>query len=127
MKTIIALLTLALLLANCRSSNPFTSSALQSVTMIQPGKTFELGGNANGAFKAQVRNVGGVAVAVSQRQADGQVTALGQLQPGDQQTLTFVVGSTAVFVNASPQREANLGLSVVGDINLKMGYAKENK
>ena len=126
MKTIIITLTFALLLNNCRSSNPFTSSALQSATMIPAGKTFELGGNGNGAFSAQVSNVGDVVVAVSQRQADGQVKSLSQLKPGDQQTLTFVAGATAVFANAFAQ-DANLGLRVVGDTNLKMWYAKENK
>lgn len=126
MKSIIPVLTLALLLSSCLSNSPFTSSALQSVTTIPAGKTFELGGNSNGAFSAQVSNVGSVVVAVSQRQADGQVTVSGQLKPGGQQTLTFASGATAVFANASAQ-QADLGLRVVGDTNLKMGYAKENK
>lgn len=126
MKTTITVLIFTLALTNCRSiSSPFGSTKLTSATTIPPGKTFNLGGTENGAFSAWVRNVGSVVVAVSQRQADGRVTALGQLQPGDRQTLTFTAGSTALFVNAS-SREANLYLELVGDTNLKMGYAKGN-
>ncbi|MBC7568829.1 MAG: hypothetical protein H7319_03720 [Spirosoma sp.] len=125
LKTLITVLALTLFLNNCRSSDPYRSNYLGSATTIPPGKDFELGGNGNGAFSAQVRNVGGSAVAISQRQSDGQVTSLGKLQPGDQRILQFVAGSTAVFSNASAQ-SAELGLKVIGDTNLRMGYAKEN-
>jgi hypothetical protein len=124
LKILITSVALTLLLSHCRSGGPFSSNYLGSATTIPPGKTFELGGNGNGAFSAEVSNVGSCAVAVSLRQAKGQATALGQLQPGDKQTLTFVAGSTAVFANASSQ-SAELGLKVIGDTNLRMGYAKE--
>ncbi|WP_461053449.1 hypothetical protein [Spirosoma arcticum] len=119
MKKLIAALALTLFLANCRSL-----SFVGSVTTIPPGKEFELGGNSNGAFSAQVRNIGAVSVTISQRRSDGQATALGQLRPGDQQSLQFLAGATAVFVNASVQ-SAELSLSLTGDTNLRMGYAKE--
>jgi len=126
MKTLIAVLVLTLLLGNCRSGGLFSSNYLGSATTIPPGKTFELGGNRNGAFSAQVRNAGSCTVLISQRKSDGQVTALGQLEPGDQRVLEFAAGATAVFANAS-SRSAELGLRVIGDTNLRMGYAKENQ
>jgi|GEM_PF-2344860 len=125
MRTLTAVVVLALLFTNCRSGGPFTSNYLGSVTTIPAGRTFELGGNGNGAFSAQVSNIGSKPVTVSQRQSDGQVTALGQLKPGDVQVLNFVAGSTAVFINTSAQSSAELGLKVIGDKNLSMGYAKE--
>lgn len=121
---LITALALTLLLSHCRSGGPFSSNYLGSATTIPPSKTFELGGNGNGAFSAEVSNVGSSAVTISQRQSNGQATALGQLQPGDKQTLTFGAGSTAVFANPSAQ-SAELGLKVIGDTNLRMGYAKE--
>ena len=124
LKILITSLALTLLLSHCRSGGPFNSNYLGSATTIPPGKTFELGGNGNGAFSAQVSNVGSRAVTMSQRQSKGQVIPLGQLQPGDKQTLTFVAGSTAVFTNPSTQ-SAELGLKVIGDTNLRMGYAKD--
>lgn len=124
LKILITALTLTLVLSHCRSGGPFSSTYFGSATTIPPGKTFELGGNGNGSFSAEVSNVGRCAVTISQRQSNSQVTPLGQLQPGAQQTLTFVAGSTAVFVNASSQ-SAELGLKLIGDTNLRMGYAKE--
>jgi hypothetical protein len=125
LKIVATALLVAVLLDSCRFNNPFGSNYLGSVTTIPAGRTFELGGNGNGAFSAQVSNVGSKPVTVSQRQSDGQVTALGQLKPGDVEVLNFVAGSAAVFVNTSAQSSAELGLKVIGDKNLSMGYAKE--
>ena len=124
LKILITALALTLLVSHCRSGGPFSSNYLGSATTIPAGKTFELGGNGNGSFLAEVSNGGGCAVAISQRQPNGQVTPLGPLQPGAKQTLTFVTGSTAVFANAS-SHSAELGLKLIGDTNLRMGYAKE--
>ncbi len=124
LKMLFTVLVMTLLLSHCRSGGPFSSNYLGSATTIPPGKTFELGGNGNGSFSAEVSNVGRCAVAISQRQSNGQVTTLGQLQPGAKQTLTFIAGSTAVFANTFSQ-SAELGLKVIGDTNLRMGYAKE--
>ncbi len=127
LKIVATALVLSALLSNCRSEGPFHSNNLSSATTIPAGRTFELGGNGNGAFSAQVSNVGSKLVTVSQRQSDGQMTALGQLKPGEVQVLNFVAGAAAVFVNTSAQSSAELGLKVVGDTNLRMGYAKEQQ
>ncbi len=126
MKTLIAVLALTLLLSNCRSNGPFSSNYLGSATTIPAGRIFELGGNSNGAFSAQVQNAGSCTVLISQRQSDGRVTVLGQLEPGKQRVLEFATGATALFANAS-SRSAEIGLKVIGDTNLRMGYAKENQ
>ena len=126
LRSLIIALVLTLLLSNCRSGGPFTSNHLGSATTIPAGRTFELGGNGNGTFSAQVSNVGSKLVMVSQRQSDGQMTALDQLRPGEVQVLNFVAGSTAVFINTSVQSLAELGLKVIGDTNLRMGYAKKD-
>ena len=118
MKTLITALALMLTLIDCRSS------FVGSVTTIPPGKEFELGNNQHGAFAAQVRNTGTVLVTVSQRQPNGLATSLGQLKPGDQQKLQFGPGATAVFKNASA-KAAELSLSLMGDTNLRMGYANK--
>jgi len=127
MRTLITALAFSLLLSNCHSSkpDPFSSNYLGSATTIPPGKDFELGGNGNGAFSAEVSNVGSKPVTASQRQSDGQVTALGQLQPGEKRVFQFATGSAAVFANPSSQ-SAELGLKVIGDRNLRMGYAKKD-
>lgn len=102
----------------------FRGNALSSATTIPPNKTFELGGSGHGAFTARVKNVGSSAVAVSQRQADGRQTELGQLKPSEKKTLRFAAGATAVFVNPASV-SAELALEVTGDTSLKMGYAND--
>jgi hypothetical protein len=110
--------------SSVKSSSLFKSNYLGSATTIPPFKNFELGGNGNGAFSVEVRNVGKKPVTISQRQSDGKVTLLGQLNSGAKLIFQFSEGSTAIFTNTSNQ-SAELGLKVVGDMNLRMGYASE--
>lgn len=94
-------------------------SVLQSALIVQPGKQFELGGNQQGAFTIKARNVGDVAVELSERRADGQTVALGRFAPGDRQTIRFAAGSAALVDN-STAKAAQLNLTVTGDKNLSM-------
>ncbi|MBO0931470.1 hypothetical protein [Fibrella aquatilis] len=116
MKTLLSAVAIVLLLTQC--------SSLMSRTTVPPGKEFELGSK-NG-FTARVENVGTVPVTVSERQADGRVTQLGQFKPGDQQRFDFAAQSTAVFVNATIH-PAELKIVVNnGDKNLTMKYVGKN-
>ncbi|WP_266368331.1 hypothetical protein [Tellurirhabdus rosea] len=94
-------------------------SALKSDLTVRPGKQFELGGNRNGAFTAQVRNVGSVAVQVTERLADGRRVSLGTFGPGDQKTIRFAAGSAALIDNTA-SKPARLLLVVTGDKDLSM-------
>lgn len=94
-------------------------NALTSALTVQPGKQFELGGNQNGAFTVQAKNVGDVAVTISERRAGGQRLPFGTFRPGAQQTLRFSSGSTAIIDNPS-DKPARLDLVVTGDTNLSM-------
>lgn len=110
-RTIALSLTSSLLLTCC--------SSLDSLTTIQPGRPFELGGNQHGAFTARLQNVGDVPVAISERQIDGQRIDRGTFQPGDQKTVRFASGS-AVLVNNASTKSAQLHLVITGDKNLRM-------
>ena len=95
-------------------------NVLHSDLTVQAGNQFELGGNQQGAFVVQVKNVGVVPVTISERQADGQQPIRGTFQPGDAQTVRFSPGSAAIVDNQSGQ-SARLDLVVTGDNgNLRM-------
>ncbi|MBD2751588.1 hypothetical protein [Spirosoma validum] len=92
---------------------------LGSLTTIQPGKQFELGGSQKGAFTARLQNVGEVQVMIFERLIDGKRVSLGALKPGAEQTLRFSSGSAALFDNVAA-KSAQLHLVVTGDKNLSM-------
>lgn len=104
---------LALCLVGC------SQNILHSDLTVRAGKQFELGGNQQGAFTVQVKNVGDVPVIISERQTDGQQPIRGTFQPGDAQTVRFSKGSAAIVDNQSP-KSARLDLIVTGDKNLTM-------
>lgn len=110
-RTIYLLSVLSSLLVGCHRLN--------SLTTIQPGRRFELGGNRNGAFTARLQNVGRVPVEITERRGDGTSVAMGTFRPGRQQTVRFSAGSAALFNNPSVQ-PAQLRLVVTGDTDLSM-------
>lgn len=92
---------------------------LKSDLTVQPGKQFELGGNRNGPFTVQLKNVGTVPVTISERNRDGQLATLGVAQPGVEQTVRFSSGSAALLRNTTTET-ARLFLTVSGDKDLSM-------
>jgi hypothetical protein len=112
MKTKLSVLSLfIMILTGC--------NRLESGLTVQPGKQFELGGNQNGSFTVKTKNIGDVAVLITERQATGQTIALGKFVPGQQQTIRFAAGSSVLIDNSSTSA-AQLKLIVTGDKNLSM-------
>jgi hypothetical protein len=122
--TILIFNLLVICCTSIKPNNSFNSNYLGSATTIPAGRDFELGGNNNGSFSTEVSNVGKTTVTVSQRKLDGELTLFGQLKSGEKRVFQFVAGSTAIFANPS-SISAELGLRVIGDKNLRMGYSLE--
>ena len=96
-------------------------SGIHSHLLIEPGKQFVLGGSQPGTFKVVARNVGPVPVEFKERPRGGGIFGRSTLAPGQQATLRFLAGSTALLLNPSGQ-QAELKLHVTGDTRLSMGY-----
>ncbi len=113
------LLALALLTAAARPADEFSS-----LTYIEPGEQFALGGNQRGAFVVKARNRGPVPVRVAERLAAGNTLERAQLAPGQTLTLRFGAGSTALVRNGSPRR-AELSFKLSGDVRQGLGMRYE--
>ncbi|GAB3291059.1 hypothetical protein [Hymenobacter tenuis] len=96
-------------------------SGIHSQLLIEPGKQFVLGGGQPGAFKVEARNMGKVPVEFKERPRGGGIFGRTTLAPGQQATLRFMAGSSALLLNPSAQ-QAELKLHVTGDTRLSMGY-----
>lgn len=108
-------LVLLAVLAGCF----FSCSTLKSDLTIQPGKQFALGGNQNGAFTVNLRNVGEVPVTVISKKEGGDTVSFGRFAPGEQRTIRFTRRSAVLIDNASAT-PARLFLVVTGDKALSM-------
>lgn len=102
-------------------------ASLTSTTMIDPGKSFRLGGDQRSAFTVRGSNAGPVPVIVfvEQRGTRDSVTTLA---PGAPVDARFPSGSTAIFMNTSRTQVASVAITVTGDINgLDMRYEQNAK
>jgi len=113
MRQLCLLLTLLLVASGC--------STIRSTIGIDPGETFVLGGKQEGAFRAQLMNVGEVAVEIAQRTASGDTLVLATLAPGQSVDQPFPAGSAALLINRSG-RAASIQGVISGDTNLGMRY-----
>ena len=87
-----------------------TTGVFLSVTSIEPGKTFLLGGDQTDAFAIHVRNTGRVPVIVyaeRNRQRDSVTT----LRPSGELDAEFPARTIAVFRNGSVSRQATITLA----------------
>lgn len=97
---------------------------IRSHTSIKVGQQFVLGGQQRGAFWVKARNSGPVPVSVAERRADGTLTELGRLEPGQRIQLGFAAGSAALVRNLG-KREAELDVVIIGDASFRMGMGYE--
>lgn len=94
---------------------------LHSNLYIESNDAFRLGENRHGAFRASVVNKGAEAVRITAR-AGTEDVPLATLEPGQDASVRFEPGETAVFENLG-SNTAHLGVRVRGDTRLSMGYA----
>lgn len=95
---------------------------ITSLTLIDAGKQFVLGGQQRGAFRVAAHNVGPVPVSVAERRANGAVQERGRLAPGQRAELAFEAGSAALVRNLG-ERPARLNFQITGSTSgLGMGY-----
>ncbi|MEM1055808.1 MAG: hypothetical protein AAGI52_09785 [Bacteroidota bacterium] len=107
---------LTLLLTGC--------STIRSTIGIPPGETFVLGGGQDGAFSAELLNVGDVTVGVSEVTVTGDTLALSTLAPRETARVPFAAGSAALLINAN-DREASVQGVIRGDTgSLGMRYVQ---
>ena len=102
----------------------FALGDIHSVTTIKVGQQFVLGGQQHWAFRVKARNSGPVPVSVADRRADGTLTELGRLEPGQRAELAFAAGSAALVRNLGA-RDAELTVVISGDASFKMGMGYE--
>lgn len=96
-------------------------SSIQSTIGIDPGEQFVLGGSQEGAFTAELLNVGPESVRVSEATAAGDTLLITTLAPGRAARASFPAGSAALLANPSRQ-EASVRAVIRGDTNLGMRY-----
>ncbi len=95
---------------------------IESVTYIEAGKQFVLGGGQRGGFRVAAHNVGPVPVSLAERLADGAVQERGRLEPSQQAELACQDGS-AVLVRNLGQRQARMHFQITGSASgLGMRY-----
>ena len=100
------------------------AGTINSNLMIEPGKTFELGGGQEGGFVVTGTNVGPVAVVVSGRAPGGTVVPRGTVAAGGAVEARFAPGEMALLRNTSGTQTARLTLRVTGDTAaLGMSYS----
>ncbi len=115
---IVAALAVAALAVGSRAGT------INSNLMIEPGKTFELGGGQEGGFVVTGSNVGRVAVVVSGKAPDGTVVPRGTVAAGGAVEARFAPGEMALLRNTSGTQTARLTLRVTGDTAaLGMSYS----
>ena len=117
--TLAPLRLLALLVLPLLAARPVGN--IHSATLIPSGQQFVLGGGQPGAFRVSAQNTGPVPVEIRERPQGGGIFGKAVLAPGQQETLRFLAGSTAVLLNPS-RRQARLKLIIGGDTNLRMTY-----
>ena len=100
------------------------SQGITSVTTIEVGKQFVLGGQQRGAFRVSARNTGPVPVSVAERRPNGTVQERGRLEPGGRAELAFGAGSAALVRNLGA-RPAELSVKIKGDASYSMGMGYE--
>ena len=115
------LLTLTLLLS---LSAVLALGNIHSHTSIKAGQQFVLGGEQRGAFRVTARNSGPVPISVAERRADGTLTELGRLEPGQRAELAFAAGSAALVRNLG-ERQAEIDVVISGAASYKMGMTYE--
>lgn len=109
------------LLATSLHPRPAAAQAIHSHLFIPVNKQFVLGGDQPGTFRVSGKNVGAVAVEVSERFAKGTVLLRGRLLPGERTQLQFEAGSTALLRNEGSYR-AVLDLDITGSHPGRMTY-----
>ena len=124
MRPLFATLLLAALPVSvvCGITTPF--QGITSVTTIEVGKQFVLGGQQRGAFRVAARNTGPVPVSVAERRPDGTLQERGRLEPGARAELAFGAGSAALVRNLGA-RPAELAVKIRGDVSFRMGMGYE--
>ena len=100
------------------------AGTINSNLMIEPAKTFELGGGQEGGFVVTGSNVGRVAVVVSGKAPDGTLAPRGTVAAGGAVEARFAPGEMALLRNTSGTQTARLKLRVTGDTAaLGMSYS----
>ncbi|QDH34582.1 hypothetical protein [Porphyrobacter sp. YT40] len=100
------------------------AGTINSNLMIEPAKTFELGGGQDGGFVVTGTNVGPVAVVVSGKAPDGTIVQRGTVSAGGAVDARFASGEMALLRNTSGAQTARLTLKVTGDTAaLGMSYS----
>ena len=100
------------------------SQGIRSVTFIEVGKQFVLGGQQRGAFRVSARNTGPVPVSVAERRPDGTLQERGRLEPGGRTELAFGAGSAALVRNLGAQ-PAELSVKISGKVPAGIGMNYE--
>lgn len=100
----------------------FTACASHSQTLIDPGKTFLLGGEQSAPLRVEGRNVGPVPVEIL-KQRDGVTTSVASVQPGDLFSRTFGAQEIVMVHNPSTALQARVAVVLTRDVSrLSMRY-----
>ena len=113
------ILPILFLAASCSS----IKASFYSLTTIGPRDSFVLGANTHDAFRAQMRNVSRTPVTVRKKLASGEISLIEVVQPGETIALCADANVALIFENGS-NRRVDIKLTIPGDTNLAMTYAR---
>lgn len=127
MRPIATLRWLPVVVVAVTSACSMFNRSLSSVTSIDAGQAFRLGGGQPGAFVVRGSNTGPVEVVVFS-DLRGTRDSIATLAPGARVDAEFPKGATAIFMNTSATRSASVSIKVTGNIAaLSMGYERSPK
>ncbi|MEM1186520.1 MAG: hypothetical protein AAGI53_16140 [Planctomycetota bacterium] len=94
---------------------------------IPAGETFNLGGEQEGGYRAQVSNQGDTEVTLMSTTSTGLTESLGTIAPGEKQRYEVRPGRPLLLRNESDQSDASLLVKVYGESNLAMYYTPNDE
>lgn len=98
--------------------------SITSNTSIAPNKSFVLGDNEHGKFKAKVKNVSNQPIEIKTKPLGGVATLVKTLQPNESITIK-IEANTAVIIKNNSNDTASIDLKVNSDTGLSMGFSKQ--
>lgn len=115
----LAIITISIILVGILSA----CSTIKSTTYIEPDKSFVLGVNKHGDFKASVKNSGSTTIEIYTIAENGEEKLVSTLDKEENGFFKLEKNIGVRFKNLSNKTTAKIEIKAKGESNLSMGYS----